>query len=231
MSGAIHATILLESMGARSASLAIECQQTPAGRLSCSSLLSFHPTAYSHSCRFLCSSLLTCFSLTTLPMTRLSLLSSTVICPCRIVLPAIDRRVAPTATLLPPSLSVSPPFVPSHDSRWETIYDPVPVRDWMMRHPIVPLTACVLYGLMIVIGQALFAKRERLRWKYTLAAWNLALATFSAVGFCRTAPWLWHMVQTYSWDQILCFDPEASFGSGSTGLWVQLFVLSKFPYV
>jgi hypothetical protein len=161
-------------------------------------------------------------------MTRLSLLSSTVICPCRIVLLAIDRRLDPTATLLG---CHSPSRVPTHDSRWETIYDPVPVRDWMMRHPIVPLTACVLYGLMIVIGQALFAKRERLRWKYTLAAWNLALATFSAVGFCRTAPWLWHMVQTYSWDQILCFDPEASFGSGSTGLWVQLFVLSKFPYV
>lgn len=114
---------------------------------------------------------------------------------------------------------------------WETQYDPVPVRDWMKDHPIVPITACILYGVFIVLGQQYFAKRDRLRWKYILASWNFALAIFSAIGFTRTAPWLFHMVKTYTSDEILCFDPESSYGSGSTGLWVQLFVLSKFPYV
>jgi hypothetical protein len=35
----------------------------------------------------------------------------------------------------------------------------------------------------------------------------------------------------YSWKENFCMDPESSYGSGSTGLWVQLFILSKFPYV
>jgi hypothetical protein len=101
----------------------------------------------------------------------------------------------------------------------------------MLAHPIVPITACFLYGAMIFLGRAFFANRDRLHWKYTLAAWNFGLAAFSAIGFLRTAPWLFHMATTYTVDEILCFDPEASYGSGSTGLWVQLFVLSKFPYV
>lgn len=96
---------------------------------------------------------------------------------------------------------------------------------------MVPIVACVMYGAFIVLGQQYFAKRDRLRWKYILASWNFFLAAFSAIGFLKTAPWLVHMVKTYSWDQILCFDPESSYGSGSTGLWVQLFCLSKFPYV
>eukprot|EP00977_Amphora_coffeiformis_P016228 scaffold4957_cov152-Amphora_coffeaeformis.AAC.8 len=114
---------------------------------------------------------------------------------------------------------------------WETQYDPVPVRDWMKDHPMVPIIACVLYCVFIVLGQQYFAKRDRFRWKYILASWNFGLALFSAIGFTRTAPWLFHMMKTYTSDEILCFDPESSFGSGSTGLWVQLFVLSKFPYV
>lgn len=101
----------------------------------------------------------------------------------------------------------------------------------MKDHPMIPISACVLYGVFIVLGQAYFADRDRLRWRYVLASWNAGLAAFSAVGFLRTAPWLAHMMRTYTSDEILCFDPEASYGSGSTGLWVQLFVLSKFPYV
>lgn len=101
----------------------------------------------------------------------------------------------------------------------------------MLEHPIVPITACFLYGAMIFFGRAFFANRDRFHWKYTLAAWNFGLSAFSAIGFLRTAPWLYHMVTKYTVDEILCFDPEASYGSGSTGLWVQLFVLSKFPYV
>ena len=96
---------------------------------------------------------------------------------------------------------------------------------------MVPIAACVLYGVFIVLGQQYFAKRDRFRWKYILASWNFGLAAFSAIGFTRTAPWLFHMIRAYTSDEILCFDPESSYGSGSTGLWVQLFVLSKFPYV
>ncbi len=59
--------------------------------------------------------------------------------------------------------------------------------------------------------------------------WNLSLSIFSWFGLIRTLPQLIHNLSTYSIEQVFCKDPESAFGSGSTGLWVQLFILSKFP--
>ena len=61
------------------------------------------------------------------------------------------------------------------------------------------------------------------------ALWNLGLSLFSWIGFFRTMPHLLHNLTHFSVRDNICRDPEAMFGSGSTGLWVQLFVLSKFP--
>ena len=55
------------------------------------------------------------------------------------------------------------------------------------------------------------------------------LSTFSWIGLIRTFPQLVHNLKTYSIEEVFCNDPESAFGSGSTGLWVQLFILSKFP--
>mmetsp|Transcript_11101 Transcript_11101/g.24852 ORF Transcript_11101/g.24852 Transcript_11101/m.24852 type:complete len:328 (+) Transcript_11101:135-1118(+) len=111
----------------------------------------------------------------------------------------------------------------------ELKYDTIPVRDWMLEHPVVPIVACVLYAVGIVLGRRYFDGRDRWNWRWTLAAWNLLLSVFSCIGFCRTAPAIVHLYTTYSWQENLCFDPESHFGSGTVGLWVQLFCLSKFP--
>jgi len=59
--------------------------------------------------------------------------------------------------------------------------------------------------------------------------WNFSLSLFSFIGLSRTLHQLVHNLHKDSlWDN-LCNDPESQFGSGSTGLWVQLFILSKFP--
>ena len=113
----------------------------------------------------------------------------------------------------------------------EKSYDTIPVRDWMAVHPWVPIVACVLYMALIPVGQAYFATRPRWNWRITLAVWNLFLSLFSAVGVIRTLPALWHLYSFYSVEENFCMDPESHFGSGTTGLWVQLFCLSKFPYV
>jgi elongation of very long chain fatty acids protein 6 len=84
-------------------------------------------------------------------------------------------------------------------------------------------------GLMIVGQRFYFANRKPWDWRQTMALWNLSLSTFSAIGFIRTAPQLLHNLTNYTWRQNFCFDPESHYGSGSTGLWVQLFILSKFP--
>eukprot|EP00522_Entomoneis_paludosa_P009680 CAMPEP_0172448440 /NCGR_PEP_ID=MMETSP1065-20121228/7464_1 /TAXON_ID=265537 /ORGANISM="Amphiprora paludosa, Strain CCMP125" /LENGTH=296 /DNA_ID=CAMNT_0013199941 /DNA_START=24 /DNA_END=914 /DNA_ORIENTATION=+ len=113
--------------------------------------------------------------------------------------------------------------------QFEKEYDAVPVIDWMSRQPLVPIAACVMYVVLIVAGQAYFETRPRWHWNKIMACWNLALSLFSAMGMLRTAPNLLHNLATLSIRDNLCGDPQVNYGSGSTGLWVQMFILSKFP--
>jgi len=114
---------------------------------------------------------------------------------------------------------------------FEVKYDPVLVRDWMVSNPWCPILAVILYGVFIGIGKSYFESRPAWNWRNSMALWNLGLSVFSFLGFLRTAPQLFHNLLNYSITENLCFDPESHFGSGGTGFWVQLFCLSKFPYV
>lgn len=112
---------------------------------------------------------------------------------------------------------------------FEKFYDPAGVLHWMQAHPMVPVIACLLYGVLIVSGQAYFETRPRWNWRFTMASWNLCLSLFSMMGLIRTLPQLIHNLTHLSFQDNLCADPRITYGSGSTGLWVQLFILSKFP--
>lgn len=112
---------------------------------------------------------------------------------------------------------------------FEKYYDPMPGLEWMTERPLLPVLVCAIYVVCIVMGQQHFESHPRWHWRYTMAGWNLALSLFSFMGMMRTAPQLVHNVKTLSLLQIMCDNPVAMFGSGSTGLWIQLFVLSKFP--
>ena len=108
-------------------------------------------------------------------------------------------------------------------------FDPVRTRNWMVGRPFVPIGAILLYAAFCYFGQLYFSSRHSWNLRGPMALWNLGLSVFSAIGFVRTAPHLVHNLIHYSLTQTMCFNPEAQFGSGSTGLWVQLFILSKFP--
>jgi len=112
---------------------------------------------------------------------------------------------------------------------FEKYYDPTAVVSWMRRNPLLPVATCLAYIVLIVLGQHYFSTRERLNWRRTLAAWNFGLSLFSFIGVLRTGPQLLHNLYTYSLKENFCLDPRATYGSGITGLWVQLFILSKFP--
>lgn len=94
---------------------------------------------------------------------------------------------------------------------------------------MVPVFVCVAYVALIFGGQHIMAKREPWNWRRAMAMWNLSLSVFSWIGMARTAPQLAHNLYNMSVRDNLCLDPRATYGSGSTGLWVQLFILSKFP--
>jgi len=87
----------------------------------------------------------------------------------------------------------------------------------------------VAYFAFIVGGKAYFENRAPWNFRKSLALWNFSLSLFSFCGFVRTFPALLHNIVHYSWRGNFCMDPESNVGSGSTGLWTQLFVLSKFP--
>jgi len=112
---------------------------------------------------------------------------------------------------------------------FEKEYDPLPVLQWMQQNSMVPVFACAAYGALILWGQHAMSKREPWNWRRTMAVWNLGLSVFSWIGMFRTLPQLAHNLYYMSFRDNLCLDPRATYGSGSTGLWVQLFILSKFP--
>mmetsp|Transcript_4108 Transcript_4108/g.8484 ORF Transcript_4108/g.8484 Transcript_4108/m.8484 type:complete len:296 (-) Transcript_4108:217-1104(-) len=112
---------------------------------------------------------------------------------------------------------------------FEKNYDATVALNWMAGHPLIPIAACVLYVVLIVAGQSYFENRPRWHWNTTMAAWNFCLSLFSTIGMLRTAPQLVHNLATLPIRDNFCGNPEANYGSGSTGLWVQLFILSKFP--
>jgi hypothetical protein len=114
---------------------------------------------------------------------------------------------------------------------FELAHDPVIVRDSMVSSPWVPIIVVTLYGLGCIGGRMYFKDRPAWDWRRTMALWNLGLSVFSFVGLIRTLPQLIHNYTNYTVTENLCIDPESNFGSGATGLWVQLFCLSKIPYV
>lgn len=100
----------------------------------------------------------------------------------------------------------------------------------MLRNPGLPVIAIVLYVVGILYGRNVyFANREPWNWRTTLAIWNFSLSAFSLIGFLRVLPVVIHNFTNYTWKENFCMDPESSYGSGPAGLWVMLFILSKFP--
>ena len=96
---------------------------------------------------------------------------------------------------------------------------------------MVPVVVVLSYGLLIVLGQEAMRNRPAWNWRRAMAVWNLSLSLFSWIGTIRTAPQLVHNLSTMSFRDNLCLDPSTTYGSGSTGLWVQLFILSKFFHI
>jgi len=108
-------------------------------------------------------------------------------------------------------------------------YSPGPVIAYMEQRPWIPIMACIAYVSLIIAGTKFMKSRPSLNLRKTLACWNFGLSAFSAIGVLRVAPALYHNLTTLSIKDNFCGNPESLYGSGSSGLWVQFFILSKFP--
>jgi elongation of very long chain fatty acids protein 6 len=96
----------------------------------------------------------------------------------------------------------------------------------------VPTTCVVVYLLWCYFGQKFMASVDYKKiWdtRQLLAFWNLLLATFSFIGAFRTVPHLLFNMSNTPFVDTICTPPDHEWGVGATGLWVQLFILSKIP--
>jgi hypothetical protein len=116
--------------------------------------------------------------------------------------------------------------------QFEADFNSLPGQAWVATHWVVPITCVVVYLLGIFFGQKFMAKVEyKDIWdtRNILACWNALLCIFSWCGAIRTVPHLLYILQNETFEQTICTPPADSWGIGATGLWVQLFILSKIP--
>jgi len=88
--------------------------------------------------------------------------------------------------------------------------------------------ATSLYLVGLWVGTAAMRDRKPYDLKKALAAWNLFLAVFSFIGAVRTVPHLFLMLWTYGFQYTVCRAALVGYGSGATGVWVALFIFSKY---
>uniref|UniRef100_A0A7S1TZ42 Elongation of fatty acids protein n=1 Tax=Phaeomonas parva TaxID=124430 RepID=A0A7S1TZ42_9STRA len=103
-----------------------------------------------------------------------------------------------------------------------------PVFELARDQPMLAVWASLAYVVGIFALKQYMRSRDALQITPLVAAWDLLLCVFSAAGMMRTVPHLlWHL-HTYGWHQNVCGPMWYMYGSGVTGMWLQLFVLSKY---
>jgi len=124
---------------------------------------------------------------------------------------------------------IYPILAPLYPVKAELGYDPFPTLQVLKSMPWAPWVAAAVYGFAIFWGQRFMKNRERFNWRTAMALWNLGLAVFSFIGTIRLLPYALHIFANKSLQDVFCHDARTTFAGGSTGLWVQLFTISKFP--
>lgn len=112
---------------------------------------------------------------------------------------------------------------------WELTYDITPVLSACQAAWIVPATSVALYATGILAGTKFMESRKAFDLKRPLAAWNLFLSLFSLIGCARTMPLLFYNLYAFGFEDTICRPAGHMYGCGTTGTWVQLFILSKIP--
>lgn len=112
---------------------------------------------------------------------------------------------------------------------FEKYRDPVPALNWLQNRPFIPIITVILYAIGLYVGPKMMKKQDSWNWRNALAVWNLGLSIFSWMGAIRTVPHVFSDMATRSLRDNICVNPRYGIGAGSTGLWMFLFVCSKFP--
>lgn len=111
---------------------------------------------------------------------------------------------------------------------FEKCFDSSKALEWAGERPAWPAVAVATYAVCVFFGKRWMEDRKPFNWKFAMGAWNLFLCAFSFVCVVRVLPHALHNLSVGKPRDLLCVDPETTYGHGSTGLWITLFVASKF---
>ncbi|KAK1124134.1 hypothetical protein K0M31_007158 [Melipona bicolor] len=87
---------------------------------------------------------------------------------------------------------------------------------------------CGIYVILIFGGKCYMSNRPKFNLRGPLALWSGLLATFSIIGFSRTVPELFHVLEQYGFYHSVC-TPSNILQDRVSGFWTWMFVLSKIP--
>eukprot|EP00051_Salpingoeca_urceolata_P006216 m.82504 g.82504 ORF g.82504 m.82504 type:complete len:331 (+) comp14731_c0_seq4:79-1071(+) len=112
---------------------------------------------------------------------------------------------------------------------YETTFSSQGLVEFTKEHAELPVLAVTGYLFFVFYVPELMAKRPPLNLRTVVAVWNVILSTFSIVGVTRTVPHLLAGLQEHGLQFTVCQNPADWYLKGGPGLWVGLFVYSKFP--
>ncbi|CAH1724015.1 elongation of very long chain fatty acids protein 6 [Aphis gossypii] len=101
-------------------------------------------------------------------------------------------------------------------------------RQWMTENWTNGFYYCTIYAMLVFGLRRMMRDRAGFRLKGLLVLWNTMLATFSLVGFARTAPELFRVLNKYGLHHSVCVTSYVE-DDPVSGFWSWLFVLSKLP--
>ncbi len=112
---------------------------------------------------------------------------------------------------------------------FEKTFDPEPYLAFAANNYAIPIVAIALYLCFCFGVRSLMEGHKAFDLQMPLALWNALLSFFSFLGMCRTVPHLLSRLLSEPFQQTICSNPRLSWGKGTTGLWVMLFIFSKLP--
>eukprot|EP01012_Entosiphon_sulcatum_P040067 TRINITY_DN536_c0_g1_i1.p1 TRINITY_DN536_c0_g1~~TRINITY_DN536_c0_g1_i1.p1 ORF type:complete len:299 (+),score=71.70 TRINITY_DN536_c0_g1_i1:134-1030(+) len=109
----------------------------------------------------------------------------------------------------------------------ERNFDGMPWVRFAQSHGDIPIFAIALYLVVVFWLPSRLSKPLPLRGAFAL--WNALLSIFSTIGFTRTVPTLVNTLLNKGYFYSVCHNPMDWYGHGPSGIWVGLFIYSKFP--
>ncbi|XP_076299155.1 very long chain fatty acid elongase 6-like [Lasioglossum baleicum] len=116
----------------------------------------------------------------------------------------------------------------SYVFNFEETFRHLDTKIWMTNNWTNGFYYCGIYMILIFGGQHYMSTRPKFDLRGVLSLWNTLLATFSIIGFTRTAPELIHVLRNYGFYHSICI-PSFIEQDCVSGFWTWMFVLSKLP--